>query len=81
MECHRWNFDVSDDALLVCRDQHPRSEGCNMRPMHPAEVLSLVNTLRARIMDVRAFVVSDTAAATYQTLGQYRAELLRLLDA
>lgn len=54
MDCWRWNFDANDTELLVCRNDHGKGEGCNMQPMHPADVLALVNDLRSRVMNAEA---------------------------
>jgi hypothetical protein len=81
MDCARWNFEATDSSLLVCRDHHDKGDDCDYRPMHPAEVLELVNDLRSRLLHLRVLIDNDSAAATFQTMGQYRAALLRVLNA
>ena len=79
MECARWNFDASDAALLVCKNEHEKGDGCDMQPMHPAEVLALVNSLRSDLLKLKVLIGSDSFAATFQSLGQYRSAILKEL--
>lgn len=62
MECYRWNFEANESALLVCRNDHDKGDTCDMRPMHPADVLSLVNDLRARVLNAEAKEAAAVAA-------------------
>lgn len=52
MDSARWNFEATDDGVVVCRDTHEKGDKCEYERMHPAEVVQLLNEYRARILEL-----------------------------
>jgi hypothetical protein len=52
--CRRWNFEVGEDAVYVCKDNHEKGHPCEHEKMTGQEVVELIETLRSIILKQNA---------------------------
>lgn len=53
METSRWNFEATDNDVLVCRALHEKGEECEYEKMSPAEIVELLETYRRRTLKLQ----------------------------
>jgi len=46
----RWNFQVSDDELLVCKGEHDKHDECIYQKLDVNEILDILNDMRSRLI-------------------------------
>lgn len=66
---HRWNFELGDDELLVCRNDHDKGDKCHYESLTLDETLEIINQLRSTIIELEARLKSIETASlvSYRT--------------
>lgn len=51
--CRRWNFETTDELMMVCYDHHEKGERCKYERMTPREAVALIESLRSEVLRLK----------------------------
>jgi len=49
-EIYRWNFESDDTNIMVCTNDHDKSDGCEYQVMHPSDAIAIIEQLTSTII-------------------------------
>lgn len=48
-KCHKWNFEIEGDNVLVCKGDHEKETSCQYEKLTPSQIIELIHELRSKI--------------------------------